>query len=457
MILLAIPVFIAALGVALFWIAASPSRVIYLLPVLLAFEYRVRLSSFSFDLSEMSFFVVILACMVRAWEGKQAGLPSSIPSRRLLILMLAVAALPSIFVEFNTAHAASVYRDLMLPFLFFFLFLQAGLEEKQIHALIKLACLLALANACLGIVQYTTGNHLWFAGPDEAEWQAYKTGLAKLSIFGDFLGVQDTLPVGLYTGANNFACYLSLPLCLATTLAFSRDLAKRNRLVCLVASAVMFICLLFTIFRSGLLVFAASMMCVYLFLSRRRGALRVLTVAALAGLVAILFLTQGLFDWDQFGSFTGRQEMISDAFTLMRSHPELLLTGGFTDLYHLQSRETQEIHNLVLYSIVQFGLPATALFFAFFIRFFLRVFRAVKTITGVERSVLVAIAASIAANIFLYGSTTMLIDSVQTSIWLLFWTGVASYLMAYATAEVRISSPAFVPRTVMLPEHGSLT
>ncbi len=73
------------------------------------------------------------------------------------------------------------------------------------------------------------------------------------------------------------------------------------------------------------------------------------------------------------------------------------------------------------------------------------------------KSVLVAIAASIAANIFLYGSTTMLIDSVQTSIWLLFWTGVASYLMAYATAEVRISSPAFVPRTVMLPEHGSLT
>lgn len=455
--LLAIPIFLIALGTALFWIAASPSRLIYLLPVLLSFEYRLRLSNFSFDLSEMSFFIMVLVCLLRAWEGKQVGSKENLPTQRLLILLLAVSAFPSIFFESNMAHATSVYRDLMLPFLFLFVFLQAGLEEEQIHALIKLACILAFANACLGIVQYTTGNYLWFAGPDEAEWQAYKTGLAKLSIFGGFLGVQDTLPVGLYTGANNFACYLSLPLCLATTLAFSRDLARRKRLVCLMASALMFVCLLFTIFRSGLLVFAASMMAVYLFLSRRRGVLRVVTVGALAGLIAILFLTQGLFDWDQFGSFTGRQEMISDAFTLIKAHPELLLTGGYTDLYHLQSRETQEIHNLGLYSIVQYGLPATALFFAFFIRFFCRAIRAANVLTGLERSVLVAIVASIAGNVFLYGSTTMLIDSVQTSIWLLFWTGIASYLIAYATAEVRDSSPVFVPRSAMLPEHGKLT
>ncbi|MHB8499879.1 MAG: O-antigen ligase family protein [Candidatus Acidiferrales bacterium] len=455
--LLAIPIFLIALGMALFWIAASPSRLIYLLPVLLSFEYRLRMSSFSFDLSEMCFFIMVLVCLLRTWEGKQAGPPENIPTQRLLILLLAVSAFPSIFFESNTAHAASVYRDLMLPFLFLFVFLQAGLEKEKIHALIKLACILAFANACLGIVQYTTGNYLWLAGPEEAEWQAYKTGLAKLSIFGGFLGVQDTLPVGLYTGANNFACYLSLPLCLATTLAFSRDVAKRKRLVCLIASAVMFVSLLFTMFRSGLLVFAASMMVVYLFLSRRRGVSRVVTVGALAGLIAILFLTQGLFDWDQFGSFAGRQEMISDAFTLMKAHPELLLTGGYTDLYHLLSREMQDIHNLALYSIVQYGLPATALFFAFFIRFFLRAVRAVKVLAGLERSVLVAIVASIAANVFLYGSTTMLIDSVQTTTWLLFWTGIASYVITYATAEVRHSSPALVPRPAMLPAHGKLT
>jgi hypothetical protein len=450
------PIVVLALGTALFWIAASPSRLMYLLPLLLTFEYRIRFSSFSFDLSELSFFIVVVVCLARAWAGKRTGPPEKAHSQRLMVLLLGVFAFPALFFESNTAHAASVYRDLMLPFLFFLVFSQAGLEKNQIHRLIKLACVFALANAFLGIVQYATGNYLWFAGPDEAEWQTYKAGLAKLSGFGDFLGVQDTLPTGLYTGANMFACFLSLPLCLVTTLAFFGGLPRGRRLVCFIASAAMFICLLFTMFRSGLLVFAASMMTVYLFLTRRRGVSRVVTVSVLAGLIAILFLTQGLLDWDQFGSFAGRQEMISAAFALMKSHPELLLTGGYADVYHLQSRETQEIHNLALYSVIQFGLPATALFFAFFIRFFRRAFRVAKRITGVERSVIVAIAASIGANVFLYGSTTMLIDSVQTTIWLLFWAAIASYLMAYAPAEVRESSPAFVPQPMLLSENGRL-
>jgi hypothetical protein len=185
--------------------------------------------------------------------------------------------------------------------------------------------------------------------------------------------------------------------------------------------------------------------------------LRVVTVTTLACAIAILFLTQGLFDWDQFGTFEGRQEMISDAFTLIKAHPELLLTGGYTDLYHLQSRETQEIHNLVLYSIVQFGLPAAVVFFAFFIRLFRRAFRAAMELKGLERSVLVAIAASIGANVFLYGATTMLIDSVQTTIWLLFWAGIASYLIAFASAEAREPSRALVALPAMLQQQANLS
>jgi hypothetical protein len=455
--LLAIPIVIIAFGVALFWIAASPARLIYLLPLLLSFEYRLHLSSFSFDLSEASLFVVLLVSLVHAWEGKRNRPLTKIYPERTLILFLAILAFPAIFFEYNATHAASVYRDLMLPFLFLSVFLQAGIRKKQIHTLIKLGCVFAVANAVLGIVQYTTGNYLWFAGPDEAEWQAFKTGLAKLSGFGDFLGVQDTLPTGLYTGANMFACFLSVPLCLLTTLAFFGSLPKLQRLVCALGSLVILVCLLFTMFRSGLLVFAASMMTVYLFLSRRRGTLRVVTVTTLACAIAILFLTQGLFDWDQFGTFEGRQEMISDAFTLIKAHPELLLTGGYTDFYHLQSRETQEIHNLGLYSIVQFGLPATVVFFAFFVRLFRRAFRAARQVTGLERSVLVAIAASIGANVFLYGSTTMLIDSVQTTIWLLFWAGIASYLIAYASAKAAESSPAFVLRPAMVTQQANLS
>jgi O-antigen ligase len=455
--LLATPVVIIAFGAALFWVAASPSRLIYLLPLLLSFEYRLRFSSFSVDLSELSFFVVLLVCLARAWAGKRIGGSEKIYPERTLILLLAILAFPAIFFEYNTAHAASVYRDLMLPFLFLSVFLQAGVDKKQIHTLITLGCAFAVANAVLGIAQYTTGNYLWFAGPDEAEWQAYKTGFAKLSGFGDFLGVQNTLPTGLYTGANMFACFLSVPLCLLTTLTFFGSLPKRQRLVCFLGCLVIFVCLLFTMFRSGLLVFAASMMTVYLFLSRRRGVLRVVTVVMLASAIAILFLTQGLFDWDQFGTFEGRQEMISDAFTLIKAHPELLLTGGYTDLYHLQSRETQEIHNLGLYSIVQFGLPATVVFFAFFIRLFRRAFRAARQVTGLERSVLVAIAASIGANVFLYGSTTMLIDSVQTTIWLLFWAGIVHYLIAYTSTKTSEPSRASVIRPAMLPQQVNLS
>ena len=436
-------------------ITARPSHIIYALPILLSFEYRVRLSSFSFDLSELALLVVAIVWLMRVWQGNRVQALDEERSDMWLILALVVCALPATFLESNTIHAASVYRDLILPFLFLLVFLKARLKKAQVHMLIKLACVLALVNAVLGIIQYATGNFLWFAGPDEAEWQAYKIGFAKLSMFADLLGLRDTLPVGLYTGANNFGCFLSLPLCLATTLAFSAGLAKRKRLICLVASIVMFVCLLFTMFRSGLLVYIASMITVYLILGRSRRPVRAVFAIALIGLAAFSFLSQGLFDWDQFGSIEGRQEMVSDALTLIRAHPELLLTGGYADQYHAQTHAPQEIHNVALYLIVQFGLPATVIFFAFFMRFFRRVALAAASVRGLERNVLVAIAVSIGVNVFLYGSTTMLVDSVQTSIWLLFWVGVGGYLLAHSKAEVRCAFRPGVPQPAISPEQGA--
>lgn len=453
--LLSIPALTLLVAAFLFWMAFQPSRAIYLIPLLLSFEYRMRFSSFSFDLCELSLFIAAFVFLLRRWSSTHAPQSPGVLTEGWLILLLAIFALPAIFFESNTAHAASVYRDFLLPFLFFAVFAQAELEKRKLLALLKLAVAFALANAGFGIVQYFTGRYLWFAGPDEAEWQAYKTGLAKLSIFGDWLGVQDTLPTGLYTGANMFACFLSVPLCLTTALAFSPDLAKSQRRACLAAAVFMFICLLFTMFRSGLLVYAASLMAVYLYLGRRRTLLRLFTIAVLASILAVLFLTQGLFDWDQFGSFEGRQDMISAAFALLRAHPELLLTGGFNDLYHLQSKEMQEIHNLALYSIVQFGLPATVLFFAFVIRWIRRILRAARAASGLDRTLLVSIVASIAANVFLYGSSTMLIDSVQTSVWLMFWIAIAHGLAAHITASAKQPSPAFVHHPTWLPARGA--
>ena len=77
-------------------------------------------------------------------------------------------------------------------------------------------------------------------------------------------------------------------------------------------------------------------------------------------------------------------------------------------------------------------------------------------VKGLERSVLVAIAASIGANVFLYGSTTMLIDSVQTTIWLLFWAGIASYLIAFGSARASAPSRDFVALPAMLQQQGDL-
>jgi hypothetical protein len=453
-VLFAIPFLVASAAVLLFWLAANPVRLIFLVPLLLAFEYRVRFSSFSFDLSELSVLLMGFVYFVRRWRGAAGSESAASPAERWLIVALAISALPGIFLESNSAHAASVYRDLLLPFFFFVIFMQSRLERRHIYALIKLACLLTLANACLGIVQYRTGNYLWFAGPDEAEWQAFKTGLAKLSIFGDWLSVQDTLPVGLYTGANMFGCFLSIPLCLATTLAFSEALPRWKRRACFFGALVILVCLLFTMFRSALLVYVASMLATYLSLGRQRRAFRVLVVCGLAVLTVLLFLMQGVFDWDRFGSFEGRQEMISAALALIHGHPELLLTGGYTDLYHLQSKEPQEIHNLALYSIVHFGVPATALFFSFFACLLRRAWRVARQIHGLNRSLLIAIVASIAANVFIYGSSTMLIDSVQTSLWLMFWAGVANYLVSFAAAE---KSPPVLSRAakqILLPVYG---
>jgi hypothetical protein len=451
---LLIPAIILAAGMLLLGLAARPARLIYIVPPLLAFECRVRPSIFSVDLAELCVVAALGVWLIRCWERATPDLSPETSRESILIFALAICAAPSILFESNTAHAASVYRDLIVPFLFFFLLVRCRLEQRDVHALIKLACALALANACLGLLQYATGNFLWFAGAEEAEWQEYKIGLARLSILGDSLAPGNALPVGLYTGANNFACFLSLPLCLATTFSFTRGIGRRRRAICVAMSLVLFACLLLTIFRSGLVVFAASMTLVFLLLHPEKKMARVAAVAGLLALLGFLFLTQGILDWDQFGSFQGREEMVSAAVRLIKAHPEVVLTGGFSDLYHAQSRETQEIHNLALYSLVHYGLPATILLFAFFIRFFRRAMAAARSMQGPERNVLVATCASITASVILYGATTMVIDSVQTTIWLLFWVGMGGYLIEYQQRKSAGRLESFSSSAIALPARG---
>src|SRR5580704_13104819 len=127
---LLIPAIILAAGMLLLGLAARPARLIYMVPLLLAFEYRVRPSIFSIDVAELCVVAVLGVWLVRRWEQLT---PDSLPEtsrESILILALAMCAAPSILFESNTAHAVSVYRDLMAPFLFFFLLVRCRLERR---------------------------------------------------------------------------------------------------------------------------------------------------------------------------------------------------------------------------------------------------------------------------------------------------------------------------------------
>src|SRR5271169_4519521 len=120
--LMVLPAMVLVLGILLLLLANRPVRWIYTVPLLLAFEYRVQMGGFSMDLAELSVLVALFVWLARTWEGKQTISAKSISRDGVAVFLLAVCALPSIFFEYNFHHAASVYRDLLLPFFFFFVF-----------------------------------------------------------------------------------------------------------------------------------------------------------------------------------------------------------------------------------------------------------------------------------------------------------------------------------------------
>ena len=425
-------VILAVAGVAaVLCLMTGRDRLVYIIPLLLAFECRVRLGAVSFDLSELTVVFAMSVWLLDPGDEKRLDVANRVSTNGVLIALLGVFALPSVFLEDHFLHSVSTYRDLMVPFVFLFCFLKAGIDLPQLRKLVVAACCLILFNAILGIIQFKTGNYLWFANEDEMDWQVYKIGLVKISLLGEFLGIKDALPAGLYSGTNNFGLYLTIPLCICGTVVLSRNFARRERVFCLLASATLFVCLVLTIFRSGLLVYFTSILAIYLFVTPRFRQVRLIAVLLIAATFAVFFLSQGVFDFDSFGTFSARQGMLSDAWTLIKSHPEVLLAGGFTDLYHQQFRQEQEIHNLMLYAIVKYGLLATLCFYCIVGFALWRAVRAVKTSVGPERDILLSLTVSLSANVFLCGLSTMIIDSVQTTIWLLFWLGITIHLTTW--------------------------
>jgi hypothetical protein len=415
-------------------LAQRPTLLLYLVPLMLSVEYRIELGFFSFTLAEVSAIMVWIVALLRIWNNRKSHLKKI---ELILLLFTIITAFPGVFLESDTRHALSVYRDFTVPLIFFAGFLSLGLSRQQTVRLVKLFVLVSVASAILGIIQYRTDNYLWFMRPEDERWQSFKTGFLRGSMIGQLLGVKSTLATGLFATTNNFAAYLVIPLILAFALATLPSSSLRERLWWKASFILLLVTLFFTFSRSSLFTFLAAWVFLVWFRRKRR-----LSVLALTGVVAIgilligLVLLSGVVSWDQLGTFRGRGTMFQAGLELLTDHPEALIAGGFTEDYRAHYYGAQLVHNLPLYVILQFGL-LTVVSWLLLVAVELR--SALKVVHSEDqeiKSLGLALFGGLAFTVFLYAQTTSFVDSVQSSLWLFFWMGIGAHLYRFYQADV---------------------
>jgi O-antigen ligase len=439
----------ASLVVAMLF-AADPGRLAFLIPCLLAVEYRFRLQSVSFTLAELSLLLVALLTAMRMATGRPLHWPGA-RKDFILVALLGTLALPSIWFVQDVKSAASTYRDLMLPLVFFLLLRAVNLERRQLYSLIRWFVILASASSLLGIVQYFTGQYLFFQNDTDALWQHYKILSAHGSPLAGWLGLKDTLPLGLYSGVNNFGTYLIIPACVSLAWSLSTSRSRKEKLFWLLCTCLQLIAVLFAFFRSAMLTIAVCWLVILWFRKRPVSGrdIVVLALAAIALLVATL--QTDMLAWDQFGSLTGRGNMVLDAFDFISHHPIAVLTGGYTELFQRQYMQDQAIHNIELYTIVQFGIGAALSLLAFFVVSLRKCYLAAKFAVGEDRDLVLAIFAGVSGMLILMAQTTSFLDSIQNSMWLLFWLGAGTYLHTFQLQKLLpVRRP--LPSQVFRPE-----
>ncbi len=407
--------------------AGNIAMILAVIPLLLAFHWRIRFESFSFVLAEISLPLALVCAMLC---GKSESVS---PSRKvfLLAVVLAVAAFLSVFVQSDLKHTLSAYRDLLLPVLFYFAFTQIRLKSSFVVNLAKAAVLWSSVTAVLGIIQYLTDDFLWFQDPDAVVWQEFKTSLISDSQFGQFMGISHTLPAGAYSHTNVFAQFLVLPALVAFALFLRSARNGISRWLWLFAAILQFVALVLTFCRSSVLTLVGSMLVLPVLLTRQRsrrklGAALVLAVGAVAGFA---ILQSDAMAFDGFGSFVGRIDMWQAGFVLMSARPVLAITGGLTELYLQLFPFGQVIHNFFLYLTIQFGLAAAG---AWALIVFLELKRTARILhrdEGEARNIGVAAAVAVGATVFFYAQTAPLVDDVQVSLFLFFWLGISQHLV----------------------------
>jgi len=380
----------------------------------------------SFTLVELSTILVwlLVACCPPQVAGRKV-FRSLLP----LLLMLMTAGFFSVFQDSDAKHAASVYRDFVLPVVFLLGFLLLPLGHEQVLFLIKLFILGAAACSILALVQFATDAGMWTANEQQEAWQEFKAGMIRETFWGRLLGVGHTLPVGLSSATNNLASFLIFPAAAVLPLCSDRVPVCEGRRVWRLSFCLMTAALVVSCSRGPLLTVIAAALC-FRWLSRagRVTAGKLVSCALMTGAAATALLWTGLLSWDALGTGEGRLEMAGDAVDLIRSRPAMLMAGGVTGEYQETYHRDQVVHNSLLYIILQFGLPALILSAWIVLSQVRQMLRGIGDSDSAVSRVGLAVLCGVTVNLLLFMQTTSFFDSVQASFILYFWIGLGVHL-----------------------------
>lgn len=405
---------------------------IYSIPLLLSVEYRVDLGLFSFTIGEISIILVWISVLHRILSDRKLYVEKI---EVVLLFLIIITALPSVALERDTRHALSVYRDLIMPLIFLTGYTLIRLDRHKVINLVKIFVIVAFSTAVLGIIQYRTGDYQWTLSDSSVGWQEYKANFIRTSTIGQILGIGSTIPSGLYANANNFASYLVIPTIVSFSLMKISSQSRRERLFWGVCFIVLLVSLFLTFSRGSIFTFLIVLP--LLILSYRHLSIPAVFAILFIGIFTIgLLLATNLFSWDQLGTLRGRVIMFQTGQELLRNHPDALFLGGYSEEYLLRYNQSQLIHNLPFYMILQFGIVATLSWLLLMISKLYKIFQASRSEDEETRILSLSLFGGLFSTIFVYGQTTSFVDSVQSSLWMLFWMGTGTYLYRFHMSNI---------------------
>lgn len=427
---------LAALGAGIGLLAFlwKPLTALAIVPPLLAVGYRIELGFFSFAVGEIAAVVVVFVAALRVWAGQ--GIRKQVRWDIALIGAIGIFALPSVLLESDIRHVLSVYRDLIIPCLFYLGFVLIGLRQESVIRLVKWYLIVAALTAALGILQARSGGYLLFE-PIDPSWVAYKLGFIKASGLDRWLGVRDMLAHGLCPHANRFASYLIIPACVAFALGLSPANRRGEKWMWRGVFVIILVGMVYTFARSSLLATMFGLFFVWFRMKRRIGRYAIVLTVTLFAVSLLAVFASGLIGWDQLGTLRGRGVMVLAAWELIKDHPFAIALGGSTEEYLRFYYQASLVHNILLYSTLEYGLLATAALIAFFVLALKRSLAVVNSVNGQSRYLAAGLFAGLVSEVLIYAQTAPHIDSVQSNLCLFFWIGVVTYLFLDAVRAAK--------------------